>query len=217
MNSKLLEYLGKAEGIEIHRNPTETDITTMFGIYRAVHPTAEVFILIDTIAKKIGISIDSTKWGTDELNQINSFINSNSEVKENVTDFIIAFYDDYLKNAHLELFHENCIVSMFSMFVNSPLLAWKSVQFAINTFISQGMIDNFPLVEDGSFGEKTKIASEKINEVIKKDYSSSLIFESNMLFAMSINYASLAKSNPDKYLPSLVGWGNRLKILISTK
>jgi hypothetical protein len=49
------DIVGKFEGRVIHRNPTESDITAMYGIFRSAHPDAEIFKAIDEVAYKIGL------------------------------------------------------------------------------------------------------------------------------------------------------------------
>lgn len=206
----ILEYLYKAEGTEIHYNSTEEDITSPGGIYRLEHPNAEIFEYIDYVAGELDIQKPSSEFSDDEIAMINSKLD-----RPTVDRLVLQFYNEFNKGAHLDMFTENIQLAMFSLYTNSPLNAWKSVQSAINKFVSNGIISYKLQNVDGYPGSVTFDGLEAVKDVADGTVLE-LLFESYMLLEMSKIYAKLAVSNPSKYIKYLNGWNNRLEVLAKT-
>lgn len=204
----LLDYIYSVEGDKIHYNSTEEDITSPGGIYRFKHSNAKIFEYIDSVAASSEIYTKSNEWSKEDLNVIN---NNLDMIK--VNELVMDFYTEYNKGAYLELFTPLVQTTVFSLYTNSPINAWKSIQSAINKFCTNDIIDYDIQVVDGKPGKKTFKGLEAINEVCYDCSELELLFESYILLEMSKIYAKLAVSNPDKFLIYLNGWNNRLDFL----
>lgn len=213
----LLTYLAKAEGVLIHRLDGEKDITSMYGIYRFQNPQANIFKKIDSIALELGIRIPSSSWSKKELDLINDHIQNSKDLINTLFLLVVEFYEDYYSSIRLDLFHEDCVVAVASMFANSRRLSIKAIQYGINTMNYNGFIElNKNLLEDGKLGEKTLKALEVCLYACKTAANVGLLFESYMLLGMSAEYSILIKEE-SRYLPFSTGWDNRLKKLQQTR
>lgn len=213
----LLTYLSKAEGVLIHKLDGEKDITSMYGIYRFQNPQANIFKKIDSIALELGIRIPSSSWSKKELDLINDHIQSSKDLINTLFLLVVEFYEDYYSSIRLDLFHEDCVVAVASMFANSRRLSIKAIQYGINTMNQNGFIElNKNLLEDGKLGEKTLKALEVCLYACKTAANVGLLFESYMLLGMSAEYSILIKGD-SRYLPFSTGWDNRLKKLQQTR
>ncbi len=124
-----------------------------------------------------------------------------------------SFYDDYLQDADLGAYPQKAIIARFSLYTNSPKLANKAAQEAINNFTSNKLIDSDILTVDGDAGANTKKALRLVFDACERDDNLGLLFESYMLLSMSKNYAKLAVLDSNRYLTYLNGWNNRLDAL----
>lgn len=209
----LLTYLAKAEGVLIHRLDGEKDITSMYGIYRYQNPKANIFKKIDSIALELGIKIPSSSWTKKELDLINDHIQNSKNLVNELFLLVVEFYEDYYSSIKLNLFHEDCVVAIASMFANSRRLSIKAVQYAVNTMNLNGFVElNKNLLEDGKLGDKTLKALESCLYACKTGKNVGLLFESYMLLGMSAEYSILIKGD-SRYLRFSTGWDNRLKKL----
>ena len=209
MQRILLNYLAKAEGTQIIRNKTESDITAPYGIYKTMHPNADIFKEIDKIATKAGLSGDSKSWTKSNLDVLNEYVLKNN-LSQTLKRLAAVFYDNYLEDAELNLYPQKAMITRFSLYTNSPKLANKATQDAINDFITNKLISHDLLTVDGDAGANTKQALKLIFDLCERDDNLGLLFESYMLLSMSKNYAKLAVLNHDRYLEYLNGWNNRL-------
>jgi len=212
----LLQYLAKAETTTIHRHEKETDITAMYGIYKAQNPSAKIFKRLDEIAAKIKLPLKSKDWTEQDINAINSYIEDN-QLENEFTELAALFYEQYFKGAKLNEFHKDCTVAMFSMYTHSQKGAWNAVQIAINMMVSNGFINYKTIGEDGDYGTETKTGLEKCLIVCRCKVNLGLLFESYMLFGMATYYSRLIKINPEKYIENSNGWDNRLRQLMETR
>lgn len=212
---ELMNYLAKAEGTEIHRNSTESDITTGYGIYRAEHPKALIFEEIDIIASHLYLDSNSKNWSKSDLALLNKHIHQNN-LQDKLKDLATDFYKDYMSDIKIDSFPPACQVAVFSMYTNGPLLAVKSIQDSINTMNSNGFIDYIEQSVDGVIGSKTLNGIIEVSKISEKDDTFSYLFEQIMLLNMSRQYSRLAVAKPDKYLKYLNGWENRLQYLSRT-
>lgn len=210
-----MDYLAQAEGIKIHYNKNEIDITAPYGIYRAKNPDAKIFKRIDNIANKIGISLPSSSWNEQQIKMVNDYIEKH-ELRYEFRELASEFYDSYLKDLDIEIFPKMSQIAVFSLYVNSPYLAIISIQTAINNFIYNELIDFNIIKVDGIFGPISKRAVKTITWTCQTK-ESGLLFEMYILLEMSRQYEKLAVSNPDKYLEYLNGWNNRLNKLAKMK
>lgn len=205
----ILEYLAEVEGTKIHYNKGESDITSNYGIYRAEHPNAEIFIYIDSVARSLGINKKSKKWTRKEIAKINSKIDMVV-----IDRLAIKFYDEFLESLHLNYFSKESKLAAFSLYTNGPYLLWKSVQKTINNYVTNGWIDFTIQDVDGQYGSKTKNGLLKILELSDKNDLHGYLFESMLVSGMQAEYARLACVNPKKYLKYLRGWNNRVTKLL---
>jgi len=212
MQKILLNYLAHAEGTQIVRNTTESDITAPYGIYKSEHPSADIFKEIDKIAVKAGIHGDSKVWSKQSIKIINEYI-ANNNLSQKLKNLASIFYDKYLEDANLGLYPPRAIIARFSLYTNSPKLANKATQDAINDFIKNKLIDSEILAVDGDAGENTNKALKLVYDLCERDENLGLLFEAYMLLSMSRNYAKLAVLDKNRYLVYLNGWNNRLDTL----
>ena len=209
----LLDYLAVAEGKEVHYNEGEVNITTAYGIYRASHPKADIFTLIDAVATKVGVSLDSSKWGKAQMGLVNKEL---AKYQTEVREFARVFYSEFLKGAMIDFFPSECVMAMFSMYTNSPSNAVKSVQDSLLELKAVGLVSfsGELSVVDGQVGKKTMQA---LADIVKQDNQFlNYWLESLMLSNMKSIYIKLALANPDN-LKFLKGWDNRMDILQSMR
>ena len=208
MTYELLRYLAIAEGTELHYNKGEVDITAPYGIYRKPFPNAKIFKYVDSVAKSLGIEAESKDWTKEEVHLVDKALDM-----EKINELAMEFYKGYTRGARLDMLPEEAQVAMFSLYTNSPKLAWKSVQSALNKFVQNGWLDYKIQAVDGAYGSTTKKGLEALDKIARSNSGYGYIFESYMLLEMSQQYAKLAVNNPDKYLKYLNGWNNRVEAL----
>ena len=190
----LMDYLAKAEGVTVHRNSTETDITSPYGVYRVSHPKADIFTLVDAAARAVGVTTSSDKWTKSQIDLVNKELD---KYKTEVREFAKSFYISFLKPARAELFPAECMLAIFSMYVNSPANAIRAVQ---NSLIEMRDTGSFHFTgvlstEDGVMGGKTENA---LKDIAKENISYlNYYLEALMLSNMKSIYVNLALVNPD--------------------
>lgn len=208
MNEVVLAYLYQKEGRTIHRNSTESDITSPGGIYRAKQPYAKIWKYIDDKAVSMGYMMPSTEW-TEEVMDI---ITDNLDMAT-VDRMVTGFYTEYFKKLHLELFRDNTKIAAISMYTNSQKGAWISIQKAIRDMVRNNMMPGImqeTSKPDGVFGSKTE---KFLKRIIDLSIVHQELFKAYMVSNMKTYYIRLADSNPEKYLEYLVGWDNRVEDL----
>lgn len=215
MTPYLITHLEKVEGTKVHRNPTEADITSPYGIYKLNFPTEPIFDYINQIAKEVGVIKPSQQWNQTDLDYINQNIEQTNRLPY-IKKLAESFYDRYTRNLPLDKLPELCQVTAFSLYVNSSANASKAIQMACNSLIKNYSLSIAPLSEDGVLGYSSQSALETITRFIGKSKEGALYFESLILLHMSKIYAELAVANPNKYLVYLRGWNNRLEALSRT-
>ena len=208
MTYELLEYLAKAEGTELHYNEGEVDITAPYGIYRKPYPNANIFKYIDGVARSLGIEVPSREWTEEEVLLIDNALDM-----QKINELAMEFYIGYAKGARLDMLPAESQVAMFSLYTNSPKLAWKAVQSALNKFVKNGWLEFRLQAVDGAYGKSTEEGLQELLKIAESNSGYGYIFEAYMLLEMSQEYAKLAVSNPDKYLKYLNGWNNRVEAL----
>ena len=201
----ILDHLAKAEGIKVHYNTGEKDITAPYGIYKYRHKDAGIFKYISTVAILKDIYKDTNQWDKSNIAVVNDTMD-NDEVRE----LAYEFYYGYLRNAHLQDFPKECVVAFADMFTNSPTMAMESVQEAL-VKLDHNPIENFNALSsiDGKYGAKTREAL-----LIVGDNKQGMLLKSFMISAMKSNYVKLAIGDTGKYLQYLKGWTNRMDRLV---
>jgi len=205
----VMVYLYDAEGYDIHYNSTEDDITSPGGIYKKEHPDADIFHYIDLIATSIGIETVTTNWDKDTIDQVNNACN-----KDIIHYLVYQFYYKYLDGAHLDMFIGSNAIMMVSLYTNSEVGSWESVQSAIWDMFNMKVLHvNKSSISsiDGNYGSKT---SYILNIIKQMDAVHNILFKSLVLSRMKSYYSKLIHNNPDKYLRYISGWDNRMNNLM---
>jgi len=161
--TKILEHIAKVEGKEIHYNSTELDITC-WGIYKHAHPDAEIFKYINKVALgELGIATDSADWTGFVIARVNESVD-----KDVMYALAVEFYEEYLKDAKLELFNDDCKIAVMSLYTNAPKLLWSSVQQALISLQKAGKIDKELAMStvDGFPGNKTYAGLQEANNSV---------------------------------------------------
>ncbi len=207
----LLEHLRIAEGDTVHYLDGEKDITAPYGIYKYAHPDAKIFHYIEEIADVMSVDKKSAYWHDKDLEKVNATIDT-----IHIKNLASEFYEEYLKNAHLELFPNDCKVAMFDMYTNSPKGAWWSVQESIKQMKSTGKIifEKSISKSDGSFGQKTDDALYNILVQVDGTKFGGVYFETMMISNMRVYYDKIIDNNEalEKFEK---GWNNRMSHLQS--
>ena len=218
MTNIVMDYLGKAEGLTIHKNDGELDITSPYGVYRYRHPKADIFDYIDQIALESGITNKSANYTQSDFYVLNTTLERVPQVVAEVRRLASKFYDEYFKNIYLELFPEEAQLAFLSMYTTSQEGAMQSTQAAINDIISMGIISSQKLIEDGAFGAKTKAALELVYKARQNTSGFfGLWFEEKILRHMTMYYDTLAIEDPAAFKKFYKGWRNRLEALADSK
>lgn len=177
-----LQYLKKAEGGYLHHNNGEDDITTGYGIYKKCHKDALIFNYIDKIAKENGILKPSNLWTRQELTLIQAKMDTNKEI-----ELSKDFYKKFFKNAKLEYLPEKMIVPMCAIYTNSPKIANKSLQGALNGVVEFYNLGFKPLAIDGILGAK----SIEVMKFLKENDDKSDLLVAFFAIANKQNYKNL--------------------------
>lgn len=209
---------------KIHRNPSELDITTRYGIYRYANPKAEVFTYIDSVAKSLGITKPSNQWTTTDFTLIQNKIDFNTELYYTYL-FIKTYFSIPLKTGerlyiNLDKFDSETKKAVISLGWNSLKLCVKCLQSTINEFFINNYIPGYNknniISCDGVYGPGTdkvlNIVLDYINNQPNKELS--IRFFHRFLNNAKTYYIRLALGNQNKLLQYLNGWNNRVDNLI---
>ena len=216
--NKLLDYLSTEEGLNFHKNTNELDITSPYGIYKHEHPRAKIFTYLLKMVISLDVPRHTEDWTKDDINKVNTFLNMSPIVKLEIRKLAAEFYEEYYKAAHLELFPEEAVIAMVSMFTTSTRNATKAVQHAINECIDNEFISHETLVVDGGFGNKTKTAMREILKlrIINGEFFG-FMFEEKLIRHMTMIYDNLAYENKSRYGKFRNGWRNRMNRLAENR
>lgn len=205
MTNELYEYIVSVEGSYLHMNSTESDITSPGGIYRAEHPDATIWSYIDGVGASLGMNPKSNLWTKQDIKDVDDNLDA-----VQIALLVKEFYDNYLYGAHLQYFDPLLQIAMFNLYTNSQSGAWKAVQQTVIDMNKIGFLD-IPAddlsVVDGGFGGMTKRALIKV-DALPDSYV--MVYKIMMISNMKTYYAKLVAGNPDKFLPYLSGWMNRM-------
>ena len=211
----LLDNIKESEGGYLHYNSKETNITNGYGVYRTVHPNALVFKYIDAVASGI-TNTPSQDWRDKTL-----LSKIDSTIDKKVDRYLsYLFYNEYLKDAHLELFDKSNVTLMANLYTNSQRGAWKSIQEGLLDIQRDGIL-NIPITSlstvDGAYGTKTRDALLLLKnietETVLEKVLIMKVFKKSVLLAMKSFYIDITIANPDKFMKNLNGWDNRVEEL----
>lgn len=215
----LLNSIKESEGGVLHRNSTENDITTGYGIYRTSNPSASIFSYIDSVAKGIGITTPSSKWSKEEISKVNSAMNPDKEL-----EYTSEFYRGYFKYDDYKDVPDKLRFSFFNVYVTSKTIASKALQSTFNLFIKKfpeiGLKPLYgelnPIKVDGVLGSGSKAAINKLGVILEKEnnlYIESLVlifFNYVKTFYIDISTDNIPKDGTDKQAIYLRGWDARV-------
>lgn len=209
---EVLKDLNTDEGGKLHRNNTETDITTGMGIYRTVHPTAEVFKYIDLVAASV-TTAKSNQWDLATINKVNGLLNN--DVMYYLT---YLFYKDFYAELPVDLLDPKTAADACNLYANSPEGLKISLQRAIFEVNDMGYI-NIPkenIYEPiPKIGPKTK---ENLRLILNAGSEAKKVFNLCVLLYMKTYYINIITSDADKIkeaskiiptLKYLKGWDTR--------
>lgn len=211
-------------GSRIHRNPSEYDITTRYGIYRYANPKAKIFEYIDTIARNMGLTKPSTQWTISDYISVQNKMDFDTELYYTYL-FIKDYFSVTLKNGtklniDLDKFDTETKKAVISLGWNSMKLCVKCLQSTINEFFIEEYIPGYNKTNviacDGVYGPGTdkvlNIVLDYINKQPNKELS--IRFFHRFLNNAKTYYIKLALGNKNNLLQYLNGWNNRVDNLI---
>lgn len=217
----LLEDIKKQESgdLGLHKNVTELDITTGYGIYRYAHKNAEIFKYIDEVAKSIGITTSSPNWKSREiLTKIQKAMDPEKELY-----YTYLFYKSYFEAIRLSIFPDELKRYIASLYVNSPKLCAKTLQMTVNQFIYYGYYKRTKIVngveeknylgQDGVLGPESWGAISDIMILISKDEKLKLEFKYLFLLYAKTYYCNLVGAN-HSHAVYIRGWNKRIDNLL---
>lgn len=209
-----IKTLATEEGIEIHKNKGEDDITLPYGLYKKYD--SNMYKGIVRIAQGIGIHEKTSKWDERDIVEVNKLI---APMGVAIKKLAIEFYKDFMEKAHISLYPPECRAIVFSLYANSPYWCTRAVQRAIINMVkseSLGLILSEVSIEDGYWGTKTKQAVDYIKS--NKQISFHYYFESEIASNMKSIYIKLwskeekklKSGEVNKYTKVLNGWDERV-------
>lgn len=191
-----LDKLGRAEGIKIHRNKGESDITLPYGIYKGAHANTELGDYILALMQKHGIKGDTANLSSYDITLLNNALDD-----EVVRVYALRFYKQYLKRYALfdGDFAPALIYPFANIAINSQKIAVRALQRALKQL--GGDLDI-----DGLFGSATA--------GILRQYGSDTAMPYLFLCFAKSEYIALALENSSK-VGFLKGWDNRVNALLN--
>lgn len=196
LGQDFLDKLGRAEGIKIHLNKGEADITLPYGIYKGAHANTELGDYILSLMEKHGIRGETAKLSSYDITLLNNALDD-----EVVRVYALRFYKQYLKRYALfdGDFSPALIYPFANIAVNSQKIAVRALQRALKQL--GGDLDI-----DGLYGSATA--------GILRQYGSDTAMPYLFLCFVKSEYIALALENSSK-LGFLKGWDNRVNALLS--
>lgn len=211
----ILDYLAQAEGLELHRNETEDDITSPYGIYKSIHPNEEIFNYIKTIGEDFGFPKNTRDWSKENINTFNELMSYNQSIQTEIRNLARIFYLEYYSSIHLDLFPEEAQLAFISMYTTTTKHSKIAVQKTLQEIHKNGFINTKITDFDGIFGKIETIPALKESQQIykKEGLFYGLWFEQKMITQMILHYDKLAIENPQEYKRYYKGWRDRMLIL----
>ena len=202
--NQTLDMLHRQEGGYLHRNRTELDITTGYGIYKYANPRASIWEYIDEVARSCGEMRHSREWDAKTIALINKQIDP---VIERYYSYL--FYKDYFAVLNLNAIPCVLIPLVTSIYCNAPKILIKGLQFGANKFnITRHGPNAKKLAIDGVLGPTTRGVLENI--YMSSTPEELLALKSYIIDGIKQGYRNLANANPPKYGRYLNGWLRRV-------
>lgn len=206
---KHLDYLEQAEGIEIHYNHGEKDITLPYGLYKQYN--SELYRYIIEIAELNGITKPSSQWNREDIKKVNHLTERG---QRGVREYAKNFYKELIRKMNLSLYPKCCQDLIFSLYTNSSKYCVMAVQRSIIKQVSSnrlGLIRDEISTDDGLWGNKTRDSLAHILSHKTQDYH--FYFEESIINNMEDIYQELAEEEHLKH--NLKGWRNRVNYFAS--
>jgi len=205
MIKKYVKELEKTEGVFIHKNEGEDDITLPYGLYKQYDSI--MYKSLVQVAAEIGICSPTSKWTEKDIDEMNKLI---APMGEAIEKLAILFYKDFIKPANINLYPKECRAVVFSIYINSPYYLTKAVQRTIINMVKSKRLDlslSEVSIEDGHTGEKTE---NSISYIRTKSNDFYYYFEEAIISNMKDIYEEIAESDPSLAV-NLKGWKNRVR------
>jgi hypothetical protein len=201
-NNKIIEYLKKAEGNKLHKNATESDVTSHLGIYKKHHKDADFWSIYSQIEQELGVSM----YTGEGRKEINEYIKSNNYIEEELHNSIYVYYiKNFSDQRVIERLSEKTQMTYFSLCVNAGnRRANKILQASVNSIFEEFQVPS-KIGVDGIVGRGTLQGIEEAME-----YGGDDMFNDFLLINMGKFYNYLITKNVTKYGIYKKGWFNRL-------
>lgn len=194
--SLIMNYLSSAEGINIHWNKGENDLTTPYGIYGYAFPKADVVLYVKSLCRKYGYNPTTRNYTA--LKHVNASLTREERLRIRHEAWIFYkenFMHPAIKETMLKRRAKKSFLSHFSLSVNSGMRRGiKMLQRAIG------------VRPDGKAGRQTIAILDK-----KLITDGDEVVNQKMLCAMLAFYHRLVQRSRAKFGRFLNGWKNRLK------
>lgn len=202
-----LKELRELEGGVLHRNKTEENVTTGYGIYFKGNEKTAIYKYISNLGQKLGFDKDTSKWSQDEIKKVNAAIDPEEELKATK-----EFYSAYFKSLDIENIHRYVVINICSIFVNSRSMGVRVLQKSYNEMIAllsryRNMVGFEKVAEDGLIGPKTRDAIKKLSKAIKDE--DAMCWNSIGAVITCLEYRQLVENKPENRI-YLKGWMNRV-------
>lgn len=207
--TSFLRELKELEGNKLHRNKTEADVTTAYGIYLKDRSDTKIYKYISNLGQKLGYSKDTSLWDEKAIEVVNKNIDQDEQYKH-----VVDFYKGYFKSLGIEDLHPAIALNICNLFVNSRKLGVLVLQKSTNEMINilrnnKKYLGQLPSLvdEDGLIGPKTRETVKELSKLITEEEG----FAWNSIGAVISckEYVELVKRKPEMKL-YLNGWLNRV-------
>lgn len=204
-----LRELKELEGGKLHRNKTEDDVTTGYGIYFKGNEKSSIYKYVSNVGQTLGFDKVTANWTQDQIAKVNAKLDPKEELKATK-----EFYSAYFKSLDMENIHRYVVINICSIFVNSRKMGVRVLQKSYNEIVDllikyRGYDANqFPKVdEDGLIGPKTRDAVKKLSSTIKDE--DAMCWNSISAVITCQEYRQLVENKPENKI-YLKGWMNRV-------
>lgn len=189
---EFMKYLGKAEGLILHKNDGEDDYTAPFGIYRKYNKDTELIKYIDRLLLKFNLNPNSKE----DRDTFNNIMKEDTAIKNRVNYLAwevvkIKYFIDGLTN---RLSDKASLTFLSITILSGVKRAKKALQSALGVGID-GIVGKRTLAKLINLPEGTVINNAMI------DYTRNFLH-------------NLVAMDEDKYGRFKNGWDNRLNKLV---
>ena len=182
--NRIMRYLGKTEGEYLHKNKSESTVTSPYGIYRKTNPNAEVFKYLQSLIMNYPLKRYTL---ITNKNLINNLIEHNIDIRRKVIDLVYEYYQ--------ENYMEKRVIPYLSASENLALLSMSILtgRRRANKFLQQALgITADGVVGGGTIGAVKNKGGDITNRILDKAQ------------------AYLTSLNNKRYIK---GWTNRVNVL----